>query len=390
MRVFKVYAKILWRIKWDLAIYVGIFTALSFAFGVGGGNSRALAFEDTKTPVAWIEEGEPGALTRGLKEALAPYADFREVPESEEDLRDALFYRQVEVILRVPAEFEKDFLAGGEPHIVRTNVPDTTGAYVIDARVDKYLNTARLYRAHMPGIKAAEMAAAVREDLAAEAKVAFLGGHGLNERMQICNEFFNFISYTMVVLMVMGVSSAMIIFTREEICLRNDASPMPPSRVSRQLFTGNLLLAGMVCAVMFLVGKLLFYDVAAGSVGLLIALNMAVFSLAALGMSFFVASVLKSKSATHAVANVVGLGFGFISGAIVPQAMLGPSVLLLASFTPAYWFVKANNLIFTAVHFDWASLSPVFACMGIELAFAAVFFAVTQVYVRYKADTSSR
>jgi len=46
-----------------------------------------------------------------------------------------------------------------------------------------------------------------------------------------------------------------------------------------------------------------------------------------------------------AAANVFSLGSCFISGVFVPQDLMSNTVLKIASFTPNYWFVKANNSI---------------------------------------------
>lgn len=384
MLAFKAYVKILWRIRWQLMIYIGVFVGMAFIFSASGGAQRAVAFEGTKTAVAWIEEGEPSALSTGLKEALAPYADFRDLPSDPGGQKDALFFRQVEAILRVPAGFEAAFLRGDEVKIDRTTVPDSMGGYAIDARVDKYLNTARVYRDNVPGMTAEEVAALVKDDLTAGAAASFLEGHVVDQRAMYCNSFFNYSCYTMFVVMILGVSSAMIAFSKSEIHMRNAASPVPPRALSRQLFAGSLVLAAVTSVVILLLGVLMYGDVLMRSVGALLSLNVVVFSVVALSVSFLVANLIKDRNTSNAVANVVGLGTSFISGAFVPQAMLGSSVLFVASFTPSYWFIRANNEIFALTRFDWSGLSKVFPNMGVEIVFAAAIFAVTQVVVKYK------
>ncbi|MCL1855467.1 MAG: ABC transporter permease [Clostridia bacterium] len=384
MQVFKAYLKILWRIKAQLLIYVGVFLALAFAFSAGGGSERATAFVGTKTATAWLEEGATTVLSAGLKDALEPYADFRDVPQDPEGQRDALFYRRVEVILRVPNGFEEDFMRGEDVKLGRTTVPDSIGGYAIDARVDKYLNTARIYRDHMPELDASEVAARTLEDLQIEADVSFFEGHVVDIRVAYCNSFFNYMSYTMLIVMILGVSTAMIAFDTKEIRLRNAASPLAPTAVSRQLYGGSLVLAMIVGAAMLLLAIGIYGDIVTGPQGGLLGLNVTVFSLVALSLSFLTSNFIRNRNVANGVANVISLGTSFISGAFVPQAMLGPSVLFAASFTPSYWFIKANNDIFSLTRFDWSGASRVFASIGIEVTFAVAFFVVSQVYVKYK------
>jgi len=50
--------------------------------------------------------------------------------------------------------------------------------------------------------------------------------------------------------------------------------------------------------------------------------------------------------------------------------LIADSVLRIASFTPTYWFVKANNQIAKLTQFDFANLEPIFTGMLIQICFA--------------------
>jgi ABC-2 type transport system permease protein len=81
----------------------------------------------------------------------------------------------------------------------------------------------------------------------------------------------------------------------------------------------------------------------------------------------------------------VALGFCFISGVFVPQQFLGSSVLEIASFTPSYWFVKANNQIAELTQFDFAYVEPIVSGMLIQVGFALAFFTVALVIGKKKS-----
>ena len=85
-----------------------------------------------------------------------------------------------------------------------------------------------------------------------------------------------------------------------------------------------------------------------------------------------------------AVANVFSLGTCFISGVFVPQALLGKTVLTIASFTPTYWYIKANNDIAAAINFNTGNLIPIFTNMLVVLAFGAAVLAVTLVVIKQR------
>lgn len=89
-----------------------------------------------------------------------------------------------------------------------------------------------------------------------------------------------------------------------------------------------------------------------------------------------------------AAANVFSLGTCFISGVFVPQALLGKTVLTIASFTPTYWYVKSNNDIANMVNFKIEKLMPIFVNMLIIIGFAVAVLAVTLVVIKQKRMTN--
>ena len=59
----------------------------------------------------------------------------------------------------------------------------------------------------------------------------------------------------------------------------------------------------------------------------------------------------------------------------MPQDLLGSGVLSAARFLPTYWYVKANNNIF-GICGEVSDQNKLFGCFGIQLLFAAAFFAL--------------
>ena len=92
--------------------------------------------------------------------------------------------------------------------------------------------------------------------------------------------------------------------------------------------------------------------------GLLLCINALVFTISALSISYLVGLLIKSRNAQSAIANVLSLGFSFLSGVFIPQELLSDKALAIASFNPTYWYVKANNVIGTLSNFSFDNLSP--------------------------------
>jgi ABC-2 type transport system permease protein len=108
-------------------------------------------------------------------------------------------------------------------------------------------------------------------------------------------------------------------------------------------------------------------------------LNSFGFAICGASISFLIGNLVKSQSAISAVSNVITLGSSFISGVFVPQELLGSSVLKIASFTPTYWFVRANDSIAALTQFDFTHVKNILSYILIELGFGLAFFAIALV-----------
>jgi ABC-2 type transport system permease protein len=66
--------------------------------------------------------------------------------------------------------------------------------------------------------------------------------------------------------------------------------------------------------------------------------------------------------------------------------MLGDTVLSIARFLPAYWFVKNNNDIGNIASFTGANLVPIVTGILVQLAFAAALAAVAFALTRQRRN----
>lgn len=155
-----------------------------------------------------------------------------------------------------------------------------------------------------------------------------------------------------------------------------------------QMILGNISYAVLTWFIIIFTSFIMYGRYMFTTNGLLLLLNSFIFTFAALSISYLIGNVIKSKGALSAAANVISLGTCFISGVFVPQAYLGNTVLRIASFTPTYWYVKANNDIVNMVNFKMENLLPVFMNMLIVLGFAAAMLAVTLVVIKQKRVTA--
>ena len=74
------------------------------------------------------------------------------------------------------------------------------------------------------------------------------------------------------------------------------------------------------------------------------------------------------------ISQIFGLGMAFISGCFMPQSMLGNGILTVAKFLPAYWYVKANDILSGA---RIGTMRDVWVCFGVEFVFFVLLLAAT-------------
>jgi ABC-2 type transport system permease protein len=381
MQVFKLCLKILKKNIPLMFIYVTIFLAVSLIMSSSMTSERRKAenlFTRAKSNIAIISE-ESSPLIDGLKQELAKTANFVELPDEKEELQDALFFRKVSYILRIPEGFTASFMSGGDAQLEKTVVPDSISNTYIDLAVEKYLNTARLYIKQVGNISQESLVRRLESDLFSGALVEIKATAGEAKDTLYSNFFYNYMAYSLLYVLILGVSVLMLVFHDSDLKKRNACSPLSAGSISMQFMEAVLLLTFASWLIMVVFCMIFDYKSGLSMNTVFFIINSFVFAICGAGISFLIGNLVKSKGAISAASNVVTLGLSFISGVFVPQDLLGNFVLRIASFTPTYWYVKANNRIAELVQYDFSSIKPVLSDMMVQAGFALAFLALALV-----------
>ncbi|MBZ9685479.1 ABC transporter permease [Clostridium estertheticum] len=389
MQVFKVYFKIIKANMGQMSIYLVVFLSISLLYSTMATTKTEKSFSQTKTNVAFINLDGNTALLTGFKEYLSKNANFIDVENKPEKLQDALFFRDVEYIVTIPVDFTSNFLKGKPLEVQKTVVPNSTTRMYVDMAINKYFNMARVYANNIPGITEENLVKEVSKGASTETTVQLksFGAKVQNNGFAVAS--FNYLAYSLFSILILGVSSISMVFNNKNLKRRNLCSPMKNSSFNLQLIMGNLVFALASYGVLAGFGFILNRDHMMSYNGLLLCVNALVFTIAALSISYLVGILIKNKNAQSAIANVLSLGFSFISGVFVPQQFLSDKAIAIASFTPTYWYVKANNMIGALSNFSFNNLSPIFTYMLIELGFAMAIFSVALVVSKQNRITNS-
>ncbi len=384
MQIYKAFFKVIYKNLSQIMIYVVIFIFLAVAFANTNTKSAYTNFTETKVNIVFINHDTNSRLVEGLKDYLSKNTNIADIPDDTQKLQDALFFREVEYIVRVPKGFTDGLLSGETLQLGKTTVPGSTSEIYLDSIINKYLNTAKTYTDNMENLSEEQLLSYIHKDLAQKTEVVLNNSVEQSSKNEKIGFYFNYMAYSLFAILILGVSSVMLVFNNTDLKKRNLCSPVKLRSMNFQMILGTLSYAILAWFAMIFASFIMYGSYMLTAKGLLFLLNSFVFTLAALSISFLIGNVIKSKGAMSAASNVVSLGTCFISGVLVPQALLGKTVLTIASFTPNYWYVKSNNSIANLVNFNMENLTPIFLNMLIIIGFAVAVLTVTLVVIKQK------
>jgi ABC-2 type transport system permease protein len=391
MQVFKLCLKILKKNIPSMLIYLIIFMVVSLIMSsaTASDQQKDNIFTTVKSDIVFISE-ETSPLIDGLKNELGKIANFIEIPDETEALQDALYFRSVSYILRIPKGFTESFISGENVHLEKTTIPNSIGNTYIDLSINKYLNTAKLYIQHMNNITQESLSEYLQSDLAISTSVEMQTNSNYTKKHTLINYFFNYLSYTLISVLILGMSTLMLVFNNNDLKRRNVCSPLSANTVNMQFILATLLFTLVSWLVMVIFCFIFNYRDSFNNNTVYFIVNSFVFAICGASISFLIGNLVKSREAISAVSNVVTLGTSFISGVFVPQEFLGDTVLKIASFTPTYWYVDANNRIAELTQFDITHMEPVLRNMLIQFGFALAFFAIALVIAKHNRVSKGR
>jgi len=361
----------------SLLIYLFVFIGVSIIVSSSSANPQKAVNEFTrkKADIAFISKDD-SPLIEGLRNEIGKIANFIDIPDNKGDLQDALFFRRVVYILRVPEGFAQKFIAGEEVFLEKTFVPGSASSAYIDLSVDKYLNTAKFYLEHMDNISQEGLVAYLNDTLSEEATVTVLPARTKTNLSNLAYTY-NYMAYSLSSILILGMSAIMMALNDKDLKNRMSCSPISGTKSNLQFFLACLTFSGAAWLVQIIACFILDLENVMTLNTVFFIISSLVFTFCGTALGYLIGSIVKGTEAIPAITNVVVLGSCFLSGVFVPAELLGKSTLKIASFTPAYWFVKANNQIAQLSQFDLSSLKPVFSDIAVIFCFASAFFALS-------------
>lgn len=382
MPVFKLCLHIYKKNIGIMMIYFGVFLGISLIVVSATKSNVEKGFRQTKTSIAIITKDD-SPLIDGLKESMSQVANFVEIQDEESAIQDALYFRKVVYILRIPENYTEKFMNGESVLIDRITIPNSIDAIYLNLQINQYLRLAKLYMIG-DNTNLTDITQKVLNDMSLSAKVEMAASDNNGSDQSYSVYYFNYMGYGLFAILILGISTILLVFNKVDIRRRNSCSPITIGSRNLQLLLANLAFS-IICWVIFVSVCVMLNAKNMFSVNvLLFLLNSLLFTLCAASISFLIGMLVKNREAISALSNVIALGSSFISGVFVPQSLLSAYVLKLASFTPTYWYVRSNNLIAQMSVISSKHLSELFGYMGVIVGFTLAFVALALVVGKQK------
>lgn len=389
MTVFKAFLRILSRNKWVVIMYSAILIIFS-AFSLQS-NQSAVNFEAVKPDLYLINLDTDQGLTKSLVAYLSEKNNIIDLPTdnlnaastiSSDAVSDALFYRQINLAVEIPAGFRADFLAGKNPALTIRSSGDYNAA-LAEMDLTRFLDVANQYLA--ADQDEAALIQNLEATLAIEVEVELTSTRDTSS-LDRAAFYYNFMNYPLLVGCIYIISTIMLSFREQKVSRRIAMGGLTPSSINRILLAANSLFSLCLWLIYVIVSLIVVGPIMFSLHGLWLILNSLVFTLCVTALAFLIANLLKSRNAINGITNVVGLGSSFLCGAFVPMTWLPNSVITIAHLLPSYWYISANDQISSLEAFSPETLWPIIFHLLVVLAFSLAFILFANLLSRRRRE----
>ena len=377
MQVCKTFAKIAKKKFSNTITYFVVFFVLLIALSFQADATSDKQFRVSSVDMCIIDRDESTA-SKALCEYLSSI-HHRVTFDSydHETLQDNLYYQEISYVLIIPSGFEENLKSGDFKDLVESSKRgDSASGYFVDRQIDAYLNSIASYLSN--GFTLADAVSGTNHSL--ESVPSVDGVHFVDKsksESSLIYYFFQYFPYISLMMLLCGLSPVLMEFHKEKISARIRCSSLPGTRVAMQLGLSCFVYVVLLWLVFMMIGMV----IAGGPAqlfttrGILGLFNSFVFVLIAVTIALLLGAVSLDFNIVNMIANILGLGMSFLSGIFVPQSMLGDKVLNIARFLPTYWNVRIVNMLAPYAD-DVLSMDTYWMCIGIQLLFFVVLFAV--------------
>lgn len=377
MTVFNTFWKVINKYKGTIIL----FTVMLIAFG--GINTttsnNSLDFTNNKPDIVIINNDQNKGLTKNLIVYLKENTNVKDIKD-EEEIDDALFYRQVNYIIYIPKNYRNDILSGINPKIdIKTT--DDYDSSLAEMILKRYLKTQEVYSKTTSNEQ--ELIEKINTNLKTKSEVSITSTVNTDKTSKVSG-YYNFASYSIMYTIIFIICMVLASFNEKTIKKRTIISSMNYKTHNKLILKASFLYSIIVWLLFMILGIILFPDTVISLRGLIYTINAFIFTFASLTLALLISSLSSNKNAITGIANVVCLGSAFLCGAFIPSTWLPDTVIKISRIFPTYWYVNSNDLLSSLEKINLNSLEPIIINMLVVLLFSLIFIVLTNIISKKK------
>ncbi len=386
MQVFKTFLKVLKKNMGVSMIYIIIFMVIAYMMSTASSDKKE--YEASKLDVGIIDMDNSDE-SKALSDYISDNHNLVEIENDKDEMLDSLYYRTVDVIITINEGYSEK-LAGGETDglITSRSIEGTYSESYFENQLNRYLGVVSAYVKGGSTIEDAVTKASELMEKEISVNVVSFNEESETEFSNSMASYFQYLAYILISIMITSLCPTLLTMTHKEIGNRTNCSCMTVTSRMMQLTAGTAVYTLLVFGIIFAGAAFMFGKELFTTYGLLALLNSFVYLIVSMAITLLISVFAPGKNAVSMIANVLGLGMSFLCGVFVPQYLLSDAVIGFGRFLPAYWFVKANNML-AGFSYEVYSVSKFMTCIGIQLAFAIAVLCVTLLVSKTKQTSKS-
>lgn len=378
MTVFNTFWKVINKYKGTIIL----FTVMLVTFGGINttSNNSTVDFTNSKPDIIIVNNSGNNDLTKNLISYLEKNTNVKDVKNTEEARNDALFYREVNYIIYIPKDYQKDVLSGKTPEIDIKTVGDYTSS-LAEMLLTRYLKIQSIYAKNISTEQ--ELITAINKNLSKTSEVTITSKVDRAKTSRV-SRYFNFASYSAMFIIIFVICMVLSSFNTKTIKKRTIISSMNYKTHNKYLLRASFIYSIIVWLLFMLLGTILFSNTILSLRGLVYALNLFIFIFTSLTLALLLSTLIDNKDAVNGIVNVISLGSAFLCGAFIPTEWLPETVIKISRIFPTYWYVNSNDLLASLQTINMTSLNQVIINMIVMLVFALIFIIINNLVSKKK------
>lgn len=371
MQVFKAMLKVTRKRLPSAFIYIIVFVTVSII--VTNTSTKDNKFEMTKLDICVFDEDDTPE-SRALTDFIGKSNNLKTIENDRDVIIDSLYYDRVDYALIINKGYAEKMAAGETDELFGSYHMDENFSVVYMGQfLDEYVSSVKAYQTM--GKTVDEAITCTEDALSQHTEVDMLRvDKGGNSHYSVdFAGYFQYMPYILIAAVFIVVCQVLVTMNKKDIRYRTNCSCMKSSKYTFQLFFGSGLFVLAVWLVLIVIGAFLNEEMYSGRAWYAV-LNSLIFAVVVASIAVFVSSFEPSENILNLITQVLSIGMSFICGIFIPMNMLGNSVVSVARFLPAYWYIRANNMI--------ADISPyshdeVMLCYMIQILYAVALLLLT-------------